>query len=211
MILPYINMNPPQVYTCSPSWTLGNYSFFFFFNWRIISLQNFAGFCQTSTWTSHRYTYVPSLLNFPYISLLISPLYVATDPLFEFPESYSKLILVLYCIYGNVSFHVTLSIYLTLSFPPPCVLKLFSMSVSLLPSWRKFHQYQLSRSHIWGLAWGLRQGDPGLTLGSGRFPGEGNGNPLQYSCLENSMDREAWWAIVHGVTSTMLLDSIYMR
>jgi len=33
----------------------------------------------------------------------------------------------------------------------------------------------------------------------GRSPGEGNDNPLQYSCLGNSMDREAWWAIVHGV------------
>ena len=35
-------------------------------------------------------------------------------------------------------------------------------------------------------------GDPGLIPGSGRSPGEGNGNPLQYSCLENPMDREAW-------------------
>ena len=43
-------------------------------------------------------------------------------------------------------------------------------------------------------------GDPGLTLGSVNSPGEGNGDPLQYSCLENSMDRGAWWAIVHGVT-----------
>ena len=34
---------------------------------------------------------------------------------------------------------------------------------------------------------------------SGRSPGEGNGSPLQYSCLENSKDREAWWATVHGV------------
>ena len=34
--------------------------------------------------------------------------------------------------------------------------------------------------------------------GSGRSPGEGNGNPLQYSCLENSMNRATWWAIVHG-------------
>ena len=41
-------------------------------------------------------------------------------------------------------------------------------------------------------------GDPGLILGSGRFPGEGNGNPLQYSCLENSMDRGTRQAIVHG-------------
>ena len=42
-------------------------------------------------------------------------------------------------------------------------------------------------------------GDPGSIPGSRRSPGEGNGNPLQYSCLENSMDRGAWWAIVHGV------------
>ena len=42
-------------------------------------------------------------------------------------------------------------------------------------------------------------GDPDSILGSGRSPGEGNGNPLQYSCLENSMDRGAWQAIVHGV------------
>ena len=41
--------------------------------------------------------------------------------------------------------------------------------------------------------------DAGLIPGSGRSPGEGNGSPLQYSCLENSMDREAWWATVYGV------------
>ena len=35
---------------------------------------------------------------------------------------------------------------------------------------------------------------------AGRSPAEGNGNPLQYSCLENPMDRGAWWAAVHGVT-----------
>ena len=45
-------------------------------------------------------------------------------------------------------------------------------------------------------------GDPDLIPGSGRSPGEGNGNPLQYSCLENSMDREAWQGIVHGVTKS---------
>ena len=45
-------------------------------------------------------------------------------------------------------------------------------------------------------------GDPGSIPGSGRFPGEGNGNPLQYSCLENTMDRGAWWATVHGVTKS---------
>jgi len=43
-------------------------------------------------------------------------------------------------------------------------------------------------------------GDPSLIPGLGRSPGEGNGNPLQYSCLENPMDRGAWRATVHGVT-----------
>ena len=43
-------------------------------------------------------------------------------------------------------------------------------------------------------------GDADSIPGSGRSPGEGNGNPLQYSCLGNVMDREAWWATVHGVT-----------
>ena len=38
----------------------------------------------------------------------------------------------------------------------------------------------------------------GLIPGSGRFPGEGNGNPLQYSCLRNPMDRGAWWATAYG-------------
>ena len=42
-------------------------------------------------------------------------------------------------------------------------------------------------------------GDPSLIPGLGRSPGEGNGNLLQYSCLENPMDRGAWWATIHGV------------
>ena len=45
-------------------------------------------------------------------------------------------------------------------------------------------------------------GDPGLIPESGRSPGEGKGNPLQYPCLENSMDRGARWAIVHGVAKS---------
>ena len=46
----------------------------------------------------------------------------------------------------------------------------------------------------------------GLIPGSGRSPGGGNGNPLQYSCLENPMDRGAWQVTVHGVTKTQLSD-----
>ena len=45
-------------------------------------------------------------------------------------------------------------------------------------------------------------GDPGSIPGSGRSPGEGNSNPFQYSCLENSMDGGAWWATVHGVAKS---------
>ena len=50
--------------------------------------------------------------------------------------------------------------------------------------------YLLSASY--GKESACNAGDPGLIPGSGRFPGEGNGNPLQYSCLENFMDRRAW-------------------
>ena len=44
--------------------------------------------------------------------------------------------------------------------------------------------------------------DMGSIPGSRRFPGEGHGDPLQYSCLENSMDRGIWWATVHEVTKS---------
>ena len=47
-----------------------------------------------------------------------------------------------------------------------------------------------------------KAGDVGSIPGSGRPPGGGNGNPLQYSCLENPMDRGGWWATVHGVAKS---------
>ena len=67
--------------------------------------------------------------------------------------------------------------------------------------------------HILYITWGLRggsdnkesactAGDQGLIPGSGRSPGEGSGNPLQYSCLENSKDRGAWWVTVHGISKS---------
>ena len=46
-------------------------------------------------------------------------------------------------------------------------------------------------------------GDPGSIPGLGRSPGEGNGSPLQYSCLENSIDRGTRWAALHGVTKSL--------
>ena len=52
-------------------------------------------------------------------------------------------------------------------------------------------------------------GDLGLIPGLGRSPGEGNGNPLQYPCLENLMDRGAWWATDHGVTKSWTQQSYF--
>ena len=52
------------------------------------------------------------------------------------------------------------------------------------------------------------EGDMGSIPGSGRSPAGGNGNPLQYSCLENSMDRGAWQGTVHGVTQSQTRLSI---
>ena len=61
-------------------------------------------------------------------------------------------------------------------------------------AWR---QIEVSACHF--RRWVSREmGAPGL----GRFPGEGNGNPLQYSCLGNPMERGAWWAAVHGITKS---------
>ena len=51
-------------------------------------------------------------------------------------------------------------------------------------------------------------GDASLIPGWGRSPGGGNGNPLQYSCLENPMDRGAWWATVHGEAESQTLKFI---
>ena len=64
--------------------------------------------------------------------------------------------------------------------------------------------FQLKRK-VWNV------GDPGSIPGSGRSPGEGNGNPLQYSCLENPMDRGAGWAAIPGVmkSRTRLNDFIF--
>ena len=54
-------------------------------------------------------------------------------------------------------------------------------------------------------------GDPGSIHGWGRSPGEGNGNPLQYSCLENPMDRGAWRSTVHGVTESDTTEQLQVQ
>ena len=66
-----------------------------------------------------------------------------------------------------------------------------------------------------GTSWWLKSrestynaGDPGSIPGLQRSPGEGMGNPLQYSCLENPMDRGAWWAIVYGIAETDMTEGL---
>ena len=54
-------------------------------------------------------------------------------------------------------------------------------------------------------------GNVGSVPGSGRSPGEGNGNPLQYSCMENPMDRGAWWAIIQRVEKSQTRLSVQMH
>ena len=54
-------------------------------------------------------------------------------------------------------------------------------------------------------------GDLGLIPGSGRSPGEGNGSPLQYSDLENPMNRGAWWATVHGVSKSYTTERLQVN
>ena len=62
--------------------------------------------------------------------------------------------------------------------------------------------YLLDSSGLDGKESACSVGDPGSIPGSGRSPGEGNGYPFQYPCLENFMDRGAWWVTVHGVTKS---------
>ena len=70
-------------------------------------------------------------------------------------------------------------------------------------SWTQLKQLSCSSSSSSeGKASACNAGDSGSIPGSGRSPEEGNGSPLQYSCLENPMDGGGWWATVHGVTKS---------
>ena len=71
-----------------------------------------------------------------------------------------------------------------------------------LPRWNNGKESTCVQARTHAINPPASSGDAGLIPGSGRSPGEGNGNPLQYSCLENAMERGAWWATVHGVTKS---------
>ena len=100
---------------------------------------------------------------------------------------------------------------------------LFFKNRPSFPADIKRHAYHFLNSHIFigiyfsiylwtyepagglnGKEFACNAGDLGSIPGSGRSLGEGNGNPLQYSCLGNPMDRRAWWALVHGVAKSRI-------
>ena len=91
----------------------------------------------------------PSSWNSIPISLPIPPLQVDTEPLFGFPESYREFPLTIYFTHGNISIHVTLSIQLTLSYPLPKSINLFSVCFSIATL--QIFQYHLSRFNIYVL------------------------------------------------------------
>ena len=111
------------------SWIAGHesqtYVFLFFlkylfiFSWKTIALQYCVDFCHTSRWISRRYTYVPSLLNFPPTSLLILPLSVVTEHWVWAPRVTQQILTV--CLtYGNINVSMLLSQFIPPS-PSPTV------------------------------------------------------------------------------------------
>ena len=193
---------------------------FFNFNWRLITLQYCSVFCHTLAWISHGYTSWTAIP--PPFPAHPSGSSQCTIP--EHPVSCIKPWLAI-CFTSD---YIHVSMLFSQIIPPsPCPTeskRLFFTSVSLLLSHIEGHRYHLSICHIYALVycfifwcsmtprlpWWLRGKEstcqcrrcrrPRLTPGSRRSPGEGNGNPLQYSCLGNPMDRGAWWAIVYEIT-----------
>ena len=101
---------------------------------------------------------------------------------------------------------------LSKSFLPLCVLPLNSFNGAKGTSFlwwaeRRGKCWQMMLFWASQVAWVVKNSPSsargsGLIPGSGRSPGEGNNNPLHYSCLENSMNRGAWWVVVHGVAKS---------
>ena len=85
------------------------------------------------------------------------------------------------------------------NWPLPIGINIYNLSTGLLIDIFSRNNSSTYRFHSEGKASACNEGDPRSIPGLGRSPGEGNGSPLQYSCLENPVDRGAWWTTVHGV------------
>ena len=109
---------------------------------------------------------------------------------------------------------ITLCETFTATFPREALLLGWLMCFQLCPEFSQHYHWGFPGSSDSKVS-AYNAGNLGPIPGSGRSPGEGNGNPFQYSCLENPKDQGAWWATVHGVTKsqtrlsdfTSLLDS----
>ena len=160
------------------------FEFLSIFNWRIITLQYCIGFCHTSTWISHRYTYVPSLLKLSATSHPFLPLLVVAEPQFEFLELCSKIPSAIYFTYGSVyvrrrQWHPT-----PVLLPGKIPWMEESGRLQSMGSLRVGHDWATSLSLFTFMHW------------------KGTGNPLHCSCLENPRDGGACWAAVYGVAQS---------
>ena len=127
------------------------------FNWKIIAVQNFVGFCQISTWISHRYSYAPSLLNHLPISLPIPPLLVVQS------SSLSSLSYTTNSHWLSI-FQVVMkfpcySLHTSYPLLPPMSISLISMSVSPLLPCKWFYHSHLSKFHIYVLVYDISFSD----------------------------------------------------
>ena len=159
--------------------------FYSYFYWNIVTLQCYVSFCCTAKWVSYMYTSIPYFFKFP-----SRPLICTTYMCYE--------------VCGNRLNSKAASTCLACTTSPfdtkfkTCHCPTF---------WTPQYLYHLIYTKGFlgssdGKESACNAEDPGSIPGSGRSPGKGNGYPLQYSCLENSMDRGAWWATVHGVAKS---------
>ena len=157
-------------------------NFFFFFNFTILCC-----FCHTSTWICHGIHVFP-ILNPPPTSLLIPSLWVI-------PVHQPQASCILHWTWSGNSFQIWY--YTCFNAIPPnhptlsLSLRVQKTVVYICVSFAGSHTGLLSSSFQ----------IPYICV-SMLYCGEGNGTPLQYSCLENSMDRGAWWTIVHGTAKS---------
>ena len=95
-----------------------------------------------------------------------------------------------------------LNVIVKMAMPPKAIYRLNAIHIKIsMTIFTELEQIRASLDGSDGKESACNAGDPSSIPEFGRSPGEGDGNPLHYSCLENSMDRGAWWATVHGAVT----------